>query len=337
MEAAPAPDAGDAGVRRVGAYILRRVVTSALLLALVSVLLFVVLRVLPGDPTIARVGSGQSIDPRVLDELRRDAGLDDPVLVQYGHWIGRMLLHGDFGSSFFNGLGVGTLIGQRIGATVELAVAGLVVGVALALPLALAPVLWPGKAWSRFVAAYTTLGTAAPPFVFGIIFILLFSVQLRWFPVRGYVAPGDDLLENLRLLVMPAVTLGITLSAPLIRYLRTSLEEALGAPYVRTARGKGASHRALVLRHALPNALLPALTALGVMVGSLLGGVVVVEVVFRWPGMGTLLVDAVSKRDYAVLQSGVLLVAAAFIVANLVVDVLYGVLDPRLRVDRGRA
>jgi peptide/nickel transport system permease protein len=320
----------------VARYLLRRIATSVVLLALVSVLVFVVLRLLPGDPTIARLGVGQSVDPRAVEELRREMGLDEPILRQYLDWIGG-LLRGDLGSSFFSRYSVGTLISQRLAATVELAVASLLIGVALALPLALAPALWPRSLVGRAVTAYVTLGMAAPPFIFGIILIAIFSVELGWLPVRGYVSLADDPIENLRLLLLPAVTLGITLSAPLIRYLGGALDEALRAPYVRTARGKGLSRRDVVVRHALPNALLPALTALGVMVGSLLGGVVVVEYVFRWPGMGSLIVDAVLKRDYAVLQTAVLLAAGAFIAANLVVDLLYGVLDPRLRVTGRRA
>jgi peptide/nickel transport system permease protein len=317
-------------------FVLRRVVTSLLLLALVSILLFVVLRLLPGDPTIARVGPGQDVDPRALAQLRAEAGLDAPVLQQYLDWVGG-LLQGDLGRSLFSRYDVGTLIAQRLGPTIELAVAGLLVGVLLAVPLALAPQLWPRGVVARAVSAFTTVGMAAPPFVFGIVFIAVFSVELGWLPTRGYVSLAEDPLENLRLLLLPALTLGIALAAPLVRYLRGSLDEALRAPYVRTARGKGVSRRDVVVRHALPNALLPALTALGVMVGSLLGGVVVVEYVFRWPGMGTLIVDAVFKRDYPILQTGVLLAAAAFILVNLVVDILYGVLDPRLRVSPGRA
>lgn len=317
-------------------FILRRIGTSVLLLALVSVLIFVVLRLLPGDPTIARVGVGQSIDPRALAALRREMGLDDSITSQYLTWVGG-LLHGDMGTSFFSRYSVATLISQRLGATVELAAGGLLVGVALALPLSLAPELWRRRSVGRAVGGYVTLGMAAPPFIFGIILIAIFSVRLGWLPVRGYVSLGEDPLQNLRLLLLPALTLGIALSAPLVRYLRGSLGEALRSPYVRTARGKGLGHREVVVRHALPNALLPALTALGVMVGSLLGGVVVVEYVFRWPGMGSLIVDAVLKRDYAILQSAVLLAAGAFILVNLVVDLLYGVLDPRLRLARGRA
>jgi peptide/nickel transport system permease protein len=276
------------------------------------------------------------VDPRALAKLRTEAGLDKPVLAQYFDWVGG-LVQGDLGRSFFSRYEVGTLISQRLGPTVELAFAGLLVGVVLALPLALAPQLWPRAFVARAVSSFTTIGMAAPPFIFGIVFIAVFSVQLGWLPQRGYVSFAEDPLENLRLILLPAMTLGITLAAPLVRYLRGSLDEALRAPYVRTARGKGVSRRDVVVRHALPNALLPALTALGVMVGSLLGGVVVVEYVFRWPGMGTLIVDAVFKRDYAILQTTVLLAAAAFIAANLIVDLLYGVLDPRLRVGGGRS
>lgn len=317
-------------------YVARRVGTSVLLLALVSVLIFVVLRLLPGDPALARIGSAQNIDPAAVARLREDLGLDRPILAQYVSWVSG-ILRGDAGRSYFSDFGVWTLLSQRLGATLLLALAGLVLGVLIAVPLALAPELWPQAFVGRFVSWYATVGMAAPPFLFGIILIAIFSVQLGLFPNRGYVPLNEDPVESIRLLAMPALTLAIGLSAPLIRYLRASMHEALMSPYVRTAIGKGVPYRRVVVRHALPNALLPALTLLGVMVGSLLGGVVVVEHVFRWPGMGSLIVTAVLKRDYALLQTSVLLAAAAFIIVNLLVDIAYGLLDPRLRVGRARS
>ncbi|WP_419992575.1 ABC transporter permease [Streptomyces boninensis] len=317
-------------------YILRRAGIGVLMLWVVSLLVFVVPRLLPGDPTIQKVGTSPSIDKDTVDQLRRSMGLDDPILVQYAHWIGGMF-RGDLGESYFSQYSVVDLIGQRVAPTLLLAVGGVLVGVALAVPLALLPQLRGGRVWGRIVGAYTTLGMAAPPFVFGIAAIALFNVQFKVLPLEGYVSPLDDPVEALRALTMPAMTLAIAVSAPLIRYLRSSLTDTLTAPYVRTARGKGVRARVVLTGHVLPNALLPALTALGVIIGSVLGGVVIVEMVFRWPGLGSLLVDSVFKRDYAVVQSGVLLAAAAFLLVNLVVDILYGVLDPRLRGRGARA
>ncbi|MFE0021281.1 ABC transporter permease [Amycolatopsis sp. NPDC059021] len=314
-----------------GRYILRRAGVSALMLVGVSVLVFVVLRLLPGDPTVTKVGAAQGIDPKALLRLRTELGLEDPLPVQYWHWI-TGLLTGDLGRSYFSQFDVGTLIGQRLGPTLELSFAGVLLAVVLALVLSVLPTILRGRWLGRLVGGYTTLGMAAPPFVFGIVLIALFVVKLGWLRNENYVALSADFAGNLRVLLLPTLTLGICLSAPLIRYLRATLSEVEDSRHVRTAAGKGLRRRAVVLRHVLPNALLPALTSLGVTVGQVLSGAVVVEFVFRWPGLGSLIVDSVYKRDYAVIQSTVLLLAAVFVLVNLLVDVLYGVLDPRLRV-----
>ncbi|WP_020672619.1 ABC transporter permease [Amycolatopsis nigrescens] len=314
-------------------YVLRRLGASVLMLVLVSMLIFVVLRLLPGDPTVTKVGQAQGIDPAALLQLRTELGLEDPIPVQYWNWIAGVF-SGDLGRSYFSQFDVDVLIGQRFGPTVELSLAALVLAVLLALVLSVLPTVLRSKWLARFVGGYTTLGMASPPFVFGIVLIAIFTVKLGVLDNETYVAPSEDLLGNLRALLLPALTLGICLSAPLIRYLRASLTDMELAQHVRTATGKGISRRAVVLRHILPNALLPALTSLGITVGQVLSGAVVVEYVFRWPGLGSLIVDSVYKRDYAVIQSTVLLLAAVFVLVNLVVDILYGVLDPRLRVGK---
>ncbi|AXB41861.1 ABC transporter permease [Amycolatopsis albispora] len=316
-------------------YLLRRLAASAVMLLGVSVLIFVVLRLLPGDPTVARVGAAQNIDPAALAALREELGLNDPIPVQYWAWI-TAIFGGELGRSYFSQFDVTVLIGQRLGPTLELSAAGLVLAVLLAVVLAVLPTVvrsrWPG----RLVGAYTVAGMAAPPFVFGIVLLAIFSVKLGVLPQQGYVPLAEDPVGNLRTLVLPALTLGICLSAPLIRHLRSALSEVESTAHVRTATGKGIGRRAVVLRHVLPNAMLPALTSLGVTAGGVLSGAVVVEYVFNWPGLGSLIVDSVFKRDYAVIQGTVLLLAAAFVVVNLAVDLLYGVLDPRLRVGRVR-
>jgi peptide/nickel transport system permease protein len=317
-------------------YLLRRLGASLLMIVLVSMLIFVVLRLLPGDPTITRFGQQEGIDPKTIAAMRAQLGLNDPIAVQYWHWITGIVLHGDFGKSYFSQFAVGTLIAQRLGPTAELSAAGIVLAVLFALALSVLPTILRGRWWSRLVGTYTTIGLSAPPFVFGIVFVAVFSVKLGWLPDRGYTSPTADLGGNLRLLVLPAFTLGLALSAPLIRYLRASLADVASSSFVRTATGKGISRWQVVFGHVLPNGLLPALTSLGVTVGAVLGGAVVVEYVFAWPGLGSLIVDSVFKRDYAVLQGTVLLLATVFVVVNLLVDLLYGVLDPRLRVGGAR-
>ncbi|WP_343075627.1 ABC transporter permease [Conexibacter arvalis] len=316
-------------------YVLRRLGAGVLLLALASLLTFALLRVVPGDPTITKLGGARNIDPAALAELRHELGLDRSVVAQYLSWVGG-LLQGDLGQSYFSQYAVTTLIGQRVVPTLELAGLAFVVGLVLAVPAALVSATRPRSIAARLVNAATAALMAAPPFLVGIAFVVVLSVQAGLLPARGYVPFVEDPLENLRLVAMPALTLGLAVAAPLVVLLRASLGETLRAPFIRTATGKGLQRRRVVLGHALPNALIPSLTYLGVTVGYLLGGVVVVEYVFGWPGLGSLVVDAVLKRDYAVLQSVVLLAVAIFVFVTFVTDLLYGVLDPRLRVGEGQ-
>ncbi|ADB53529.1 ABC transporter permease [Conexibacter woesei] len=312
-------------------YVLRRLGASILLLALASLLVFALLRVVPGDPTITKLGGARNLDPAALTELRHQLGLDRSVVAQYLSWVGGVA-RGDLGQSYFSQYAVTTLIGQRIVPTLELAALAFVLGLLLAVPAALVSATRPGSLAARAVDTATAALMAAPPFLVGIAFVIVFGVQAGLLPTRGYVPFVDDPLRNLQLIAMPALTLALAVAAPLVVLLRASLAETLRAPFIRTATGKGLRRRRVVLGHALPNALIPSLTYLGVTVGYLLGGVVVVEYVFGWPGLGSLIVDAVLKRDYAVLQSVVLLAVAIFALVTFVTDVLYGVLDPRLRV-----
>jgi len=312
-------------------YILKRLITSVALLAVVSVMLFLVLRVLPGDPTLTMLGGVQGVDPAAADALRQRLGLDDPLIVQYLDWV-KGLLSGDMGTSYFSQTPVRTLVAQRIGPSLELAVVSILMAVVIAVPLALVAALRPRSIVDKAVRAFTTLTMAVPSFLIAIVLILVFSVQLDMLPTRGYVSPSEDLLGNLRVVFLPALTLALTSAAPILRFLSTSLADVSSAPYMRTARGKGVRWPLALVRHALPNALLPTLTVMGLIVGRLLGGAVVIEYIFGWPGLGSLIVDAVLKRDYAVLQTTVLVAAATFVLSSLVVDILYGVVDPRLRV-----
>ncbi|MGH3383384.1 MAG: ABC transporter permease [Nocardioidaceae bacterium] len=312
-------------------YIARRLGASVVLLAVVSLLLFVVLRVLPGDPTMTLLGGVQGADEDAANEIRKQLGLNDSLPSQYAQWVGGMLT-GDFGQSYFSQTSVNTLVAQRIWPTVELTLVAMIMAVLIAFPLALVAALRPNSMVDRTVGAFTTMTMAVPSFLIAIVLVVVFSVRLGALPTRGYVPLLDDPLGNLRVVLLPALTLALTSAAPILRFLRTSLAEVSAAPYMRTARGKGLRWPKALVGHALPNALLPTLTVMGLIVGRLLGGVVVIEYIFGWPGLGTLIVDAVLKRDYAVLQTTVLFAAAAFIVSALVVDVLYGVVDPRLRI-----
>ncbi|MEN3284567.1 MAG: peptide/nickel transport system permease protein [Solirubrobacteraceae bacterium] len=300
------------------------------MLLLVSVLIFVALRVLPGNPTTA-MASNPGVTQEQIAQARLQLGIDKPVPVQYIDWLGGVV-RGDFGKSYFSGYSTTKLIGQRVWPTIELATAALLIALLIAVPLAVVSAMRPYSLVDKLLGVGASAGMSLPVFWLGVILIWLFAVELRWLPSRGYVSVFDDPVENMRRLLLPAVTLGMVLAAPIMRFLRASLLETLSSAFVRTAEGKGLLWRHVVIRHALPNALLPTLSFIGLLVGSMLGGVVIIEWVFGWPGLGSLAIDAVSKRDYIVLQGVVLLAAAAFIAVTLFIDVLSRMIDPRLEL-----
>lgn len=316
--------------------IVRRLAVSIAMLTAVSALIFAVLRLLPGDPVITRLGATPGISSETIAELRKSAGLDAPIATQYVKWIGGVVT-GDFGTSYFNQYSVTELMAQRLPTTLELTLLSMLLAVLLATPAAVIAVRRPGGVIDRVVTTFASVGMALPNFVVGVVLIVVFAVKLKMLPSRGYVALSESLGGNLRTMILPAVTLAVAAAPLLVRFLRASLLESLAAPYIRTARGKGASRVRVLLAHALRNALIPAITMLGLIVGYTLGGAVIIEYIFGLPGIGSLAVDAVSKRDYAVLQSCVLLISAMFIFTTLVVDIVTGVLDPRLKAgaDRG--
>lgn len=300
-----------------------------------SLLVFIVLRLLPGDPVITRLGSTPGVDAETIARLREEAGLDAPIVVQYLRWVGGIFV-GDFGQSYFNQFSVTELIAQRLPATLELTFIGIVLAVLIATPAAVIAAVRPLGVVDRILTAISTAGMALPQFLIGIVLIVVLAVQLKVLPARGYTPFAEDPGENLVRMILPGLTLAFAAAPLLMRFLRSATIEVLNQPYIRTARGKGQSSAGVVVGHGLRNALIPGLTMLGLIVGYTLGGVVIVEYVFGVPGLGSLAIDAVFKRDYAVLQSVVLLISAMFILTTLVVDILYGVLDPRLRTRRRR-
>jgi peptide/nickel transport system permease protein len=316
----------------VAIYVLRRAATSIGLLVLSSVLIFVVLRAIPGDPTITKLGGGMTaVDPRAFQALRHQLGLDRSLTYQYLHWISGVV-RGDFGRSYFSQFPVTTLIMERAGSTLELATAALLLGLLFAVPAATLGAIWRNRYFDALLSGFTAVGMSTPAFVNGLVLIVIFGVKLMLLPPQGYVSIEDHPLESLKTVILPAVTLAIAIAAPIMLILRSSLADVASAPYIRTAQGKGLLRHQVVLRHVLPNATIPALTMIGVIIGSLLGGSVIVEYVFARRGLGSLMVDAIYQRDYAVLQTLVLLAATVFILSSLAIDLLYGVIDPRLRV-----
>jgi ABC-type dipeptide/oligopeptide/nickel transport system permease component len=301
-------------------YILRRVAQSALTLVGVSVLVFVILRVLPGDP--ARMLLPDGAPESAVVELNRQLGLREPLIVQYGLFL-RSVAHGDFGQSFQYRAPALQVVLERLPATVQLTVAAMLVIIAVGVSLGIFTAVRRGTRYDVAGTIVAVLGQSLPNFWLGIMLILLFGVALRWLPTSGFAGWTS--------LVLPAITLAAFPTALVARLTRSSMLEILNRDYIRTGRAKGLAEQSVVLRHALRNAAIPVLTVIGLQIGSLLGGAVITESVFAWPGMGKLIVDAIFFRDFPVVQTVLILSATVFVAINLLVDLLYTVIDPRIR------
>lgn len=308
-------------------FVLRRVGEAAIVLVGVSVLVFSIIHLVPGDPV--RLALGTRFDQDTYDTLRERAGLDEPLVQQYLEWAGDAL-RGDLGVSFRSGETVTSLIAERLPATVSLALGAIVVALLIALPLGLVSALRPRSAVDYVATVVSQAGISIPDFWLAIMAILFFAASLEWLPSGGYTPLSEDPWEWFRHLILPAVTVGVVSGSVLTRFVRSSAIEALGQDYTRTADAKGLPARLVLRRHVLRNALVPVVTVAGIQLAYLLSGVVVIEVVFTWKGLGLLALQAVKDRDYPVLQGAVLLFAVVFLVVNLVVDLLYAVIDPRI-------
>jgi peptide/nickel transport system permease protein len=267
--------------------------------------------------------------------LREEAGLNRPLLVQLFSWIGDAF-RGDLGVSYFSQFPVTQLVSERIPVTLELTFFIILIAIVLALILAPLSTLKPGSFVDRVIGYSTSIGLSVPGFVIGIILILVFSLTLQWLPSRGFIPIAEDLGENLKLMILPAVTGGLTATPYLVRYLRASMLEVKQSPFVRTAEGKGLSNVRVLFRHILPNSLVPTLTMLGLIVGYTLSGVVVIEYMYGLPGIGSLAIESAFKRDYAVIQGVALTIISFFILTTFVFDILCGIVDPRLRLAKGQ-
>jgi peptide/nickel transport system permease protein len=312
-------------------FVLRRTAQAVVVLFGVSLIVFALVQLVPGDPV--RLALGTRFDPDTYAALRERAGLDRPLPVQYLTYVGGALT-GDLGVSFRTGQPVTTILLERLPATLSLAGCSLLVAVLLAVPLGIASALRSGGPVDHAATFISQIGISIPDFWMAILLILVFSGTVGLLPPSGYESLLDDPLGWASHMVLPAVTIGTVSGAILTRFIRAAVLESLGADHVRTARSKGLRERVVLSRHVLRNALIPVITVTGVQMASLLGGVIVVEVVFAWPGLGRLTLDAVLSRDYPVLQGAVLLVATLFLLVNLLVDLLYAAVDPRIRYSR---
>jgi peptide/nickel transport system permease protein len=315
-------------------YIVRRILQTIPVLGLTSVFVFLLLRLVPGDPALILAGTDAT--PEVLQAVRADMGLDQPLPFQYLKWL-EHVLRGDFGKSYVTKLPTLDLLILKLPATLELTVCAFVLALVIAVPTGiLAAVRQRGPA-DLAISAYTAVGLAVPNFWVGILFILLFALALGWLPPGGRVEFGRDPALALKHLTLPALTLAVPQSAIFSRFLKGAVVEVLQEDFVRTARAKGVVERLVVFRHAIRNALIPVVTVLGMHFGRLLGGAVIIESVFAWPGVGRLMLQAIGDRDYTVVQGGLLLLVTTFVLINLLTDLSYGLLDPRIRLAQRRS
>ncbi len=311
------------------AFVIRRTAAAVPVLFIVSLIVFFLMRLLPGDVIDLIVGQAQvEISEETIAELRRQYGLDKPIYVQYYTWISRILM-GDFGISFRNHQPVIDIILPRLLPTLQIGLIALFVSSLIAIPLGAISAARPNSVWDRIGAFGTFIGASMPYFLIGGLLIYFVSLRLGLLPPSGFVSPTVDIIDSIKHTIMPAITLALSLTAILIRQARASFGDILKHPYIRTAYAKGLSETRVIIQHAMKNALLPIVTILGLQLGVILSGAVVTETVFAVPGIGRLLVDSILGRDYPIVQALVLLIAVAVVLATLLVDIIYGVLDPR--------
>ncbi|MDX2155238.1 MAG: ABC transporter permease [Hyphomicrobiaceae bacterium] len=310
------------------AYILRRILATIPVMAIVALFVFSLLYIAPGDP--AAVIAGDQASPEDVEKIRRSLGLDRPFLVRFGEWSWR-LLQGDLGTSMFTGLPVTELIRQRMEPTLSLMVVTLLLTVLIAVPLGVVAA-WKAGSWiDRLIMALAVAGFSVPVFVVGYLLVYFLALRLEWLPTQGYTPLKEGLWPWLETLILPSVALGFVYIALIARITRATMLEVLSQDYVRTARAKGLGQGSILFLHALKNAAVPIVTVIGIGIALLIGGAVVTESVFAIPGLGRLTIDAIVRRDYPVIQGIVLMFSFVYVLVNLAIDLIYTVLDPRIR------
>ena len=309
-------------------YLIRRILAAIPVMGVVALFVFLLLRLTPGDP--AAILAGDNATPEQLDRIRTSLGLNEPLYTQFFTWIGK-LLHGDFGVSLISNVPVITMIGNRIEPTISIAIATIIFTVIVAVPLGVIAA-WKHGTWiDRFVMALSVIGFSVPVFVIGYVLIQVFAIDLRWLPVQGYRSFARGFGPFFERIALPTLTLSFIYIALIARMTRAAMLDVLDEDYIRTARAKGIAEHGVLLRHALRNAAVPVITVIGTGFALLISGVVVTETVFNLPGIGRLTVDAVLARDYPVIQAMILLTSLIYVTINLLIDVAYTLLDPRIR------
>jgi len=315
-----------------GRYLLRRLILMLPTLIIVTFLVFALLFLSPGDPVLMLVPIEEvnQLSDEEMDQLRSELGLDRPIYAQYADWL-LHVLQGDFGRSIHKRRAVGELLAARFPVTLELAILSVLAATIVAVPIGVYTAVRPGGIGDIIGNIVALMGVSAPNFWVALLLIILFAVQLRWLPAGGFVRITDNPVEHIERMILPVITLSTALMAVTMRLTRSSMLEVLNEDYVRTARSKGLAQRRIVLVHALKNALIPVVTTVGLQIGRILGGTIVIEIIFSLPGMGKLMLDAIFGRDFPIVQASVLLITLAFMGINVVVDLTYAYIDPRIR------
>jgi len=312
----------------VAAFILRRLIQTIVVLLIVSIIGFLIIHLIPGDPALTMLGENATQEQ--INALRTQLGLDQPVVVQYLRWLINVL-HGNLGKSLMYGESVTSLVASRLPVTFHLGIIALILGTLISVPAGIIAAVRRGGVLDQLITVSANLGMAIPLFWLGILGIYLFSLKLGWLPVQGYTSPFDNFSLNLKQIIMPVICLAVVPLASLTRQTRSSMLEVIRQDYIRTARSKGLKERVIIFKHALRNAVIPVVTLLGIQVRNLVGGSVLVETVFNISGIGRLMVKSVFDKDFLVVQGCVLMIAFVVALANLLVDLSYGWLDPRIR------
>ncbi len=310
------------------AYIVRRILATIPVMGVVAVFVFLLLHLSPGDP--AAVIAGDYASPADIIRIREKLGLNDPIHIQFGRWVWR-LAHGDLGISIFSNLPVSKLILQRLEPTVMLSIFTIVFAVLVAVPMGVLAAWKAGTFIDRFTMVFAVLGFSVPVFVVGYLLMYVFAVELKWLPVQNYVSISKGFWPFLRTIILPSIALGLVYTALIARITRASVLEVLTEDYIRTAHAKGLSSNTVLMRHALKNAAVPIVTIIGIGIALLIGGVAITESVFNIPGLGRLTVDAILRRDYPIIQGMILVFAGVYVLINVLIDLSYTVLDPRIR------
>ena len=313
-----------------GRFVVQRLALAVVLVFLVATVVFALIHLMPGDPVLVILGSERTPDPAVVEAVRAKLGLDQPLPAQYTRWLGNMARL-DFGNSLVDDRPVWTTLAERLPRTLELVLLAITLATLIGIPMGVVAALRRNQAQDTLLSMLAAVGISAPVYVIGSLLVLLFGVTLRWLPVAGYVAFGVSPVQHIQRLILPVIALSLGPTAIITRLTRSSLLDVLGQDYIRTARAKGLRHQIVIYRHAVRAALIPVVTAIGLQMGTLIGGSVLVEYIFNWPGLSTLLVTAIGRRDYPTVQGVILVSSTLFILINMLVELMYGYLDPRIR------